>query len=53
VPANATLSPSVNPKRCATNANSELPAREDKPVASATTSTVLIVERPITFKVTS
>ena len=35
----------------AISANSAVPAREDKPVPSALTSTVLIVERPITFKV--
>ena len=53
VPARAALSPSVSPSRCATSASSAVPAREDKPVPSALTSTVSIVERPITFKVTS
>jgi hypothetical protein len=41
------------PKRAATSAGSAVPARDDNPVASATTSTVLILERPITLKVTS
>ncbi len=33
------------------SASSAVPARDDKPVPSALTSTVSIVERPITFKV--
>jgi hypothetical protein len=37
----------------AVNASSALPAREDNPMPSARTSTLQIVERPITFKVTS
>ena len=36
-----------------TSANYRVPAREVRPVPSATTSTLLTVERAVTFKVTS
>jgi chromate transporter len=51
VPANAALSPSVRPSLCAANASSAVPARENKPLPSATTSTVPNDALPITFKV--
>ena len=47
----ASHSPSVRPSRSAINANSDVPAREHKPVPSARTSTVLTLQRPITFTV--
>ncbi len=43
--------PSVSPSRCAVNASSAVPARDDKPMPSATTSSVPNVAFPITFKV--
>jgi hypothetical protein len=41
----------VSPSGAATNGNNAVPARDDKPVPSALTFTVLTLERPITFKV--
>src|SRR5205807_2058572 len=51
VPASASPNPPASPTRSATSASSEVPAREHKPLASALTSTVLTLQRPITFKV--
>jgi hypothetical protein len=45
------LRPSVSPRRCAVSASSAVPAREDRPLPSASTSTVLNEAFPITFKV--
>ena len=53
VPVITRPSSSQSPRRCAVNASSAVPAREDNPVASARTSTVPNDKRPITFKVTS
>ena len=47
----ASHSPAVSPRRSETSASNEVPAREDKPVPSALTSTVFALQRPITFKV--
>jgi hypothetical protein len=51
VPPSASERPPVKPSRAATSGNKAVPAREDKPVPSALTFTVLTLERPITFKV--
>ena len=51
VPASAPDRPSVSPSRCAVNASSTVPAREDNPVPSATTSTVPKDVLLLTFKV--
>ena len=49
--ASASDKPSVSPSRAATSGNNAVPARDDKPMPSALTFTVLTLERPITFKV--
>ena len=51
MPASASHNPPSGPTRSATSANNEVPARDDKPVPSALTSTVLTLQRPITFTV--
>ena len=51
VPAKAADRASVSPRRCAVSASSTVPARDDKPVPSATTSTVPNVALLVTFKV--
>jgi hypothetical protein len=51
VAASAQPNPSVSPSRSATKGKIAVPARDDKPVPSARTSTVLTLQRPITFKV--
>jgi hypothetical protein len=45
------LNPSTSPSRCGVSASSAIPAREDKPVPSAATSTVPNVASSITFTV--
>src|ERR1035437_9104545 len=50
-PASPPDGPSVSPSRCAVNASSTVPAREDNPVPSATTSTVPKDVLLLTFKV--
>src|SRR5206468_12560945 len=47
----ASHSPAVSPTRSATSASSAVPARDERPVPSALTSTVLALQRPITFTV--
>jgi hypothetical protein len=42
---------SVNPSRSAANASSAVPARDESPLPSARTSTLWMLEPPITFKV--
>src|SRR5664279_4063619 len=51
VPARASTSPSVNPSRCAVSASSAVPTRDESPVPSAATSSVLTVVILVTFKV--
>jgi hypothetical protein len=46
-------SASVSRSRSAASANSAVPVRDDSPVRSAGTSTLTLLERPITRKVTS
>jgi hypothetical protein len=41
----------VSPRRCAVNASNAVPARDDKPLPSATTPTVLKDAFLVTFKV--
>src|ERR1035437_1094999 len=50
VPARAPDRPSVSPSRCAVSASSTVPARDDRPLPSATTSTVLKDALLVTFK---
>jgi hypothetical protein len=49
--ASAALKPSVSPSRCVVRASRAVPAREERPIPSAATPTVLNELRPITFKV--